>query len=263
MSARCSCGGDTAKKLCHQISVMRKELKNLRQLAVGSTRLHTKHMGSLQALLSGTDQGALQAGACQHTAVDAEHVSLEEGCIQTVPIGFISSCFAVKNGTPRQPTICSVSRATLQIQQSVFNNPDHSLAGLEHYSHVWIIFVFHKNAHLSYKAKVKPPRLNGLRVGVYSTRSPHRPNALGLTLAKLERVVVHGKPRFKFLKDGDEAAAAILAVLSADPRSAYRRARCRDRLFFFTMDTADITCWFGEGFAEVLRVQPHCKELLL
>lgn len=51
-----------------------------------------------------------------------------------------------------------------------------------------IIFVFHKNGHLSYKAKVKPPRLNGQRVGVYSTRSPHRPNALGLTLAKLDKI---------------------------------------------------------------------------
>lgn len=51
-----------------------------------------------------------------------------------------------------------------------------------------VIFVFHKNGHLSYKAKVKPPRLNGQRVGVYSTRSPHRPNALGLTLAKLDQI---------------------------------------------------------------------------
>ncbi|XP_014065009.1 tRNA (adenine(37)-N6)-methyltransferase [Salmo salar] len=68
------------------------------------------------------------------------------------------------------------------------NNPEHSLVGLDNYSHVWVIFLFHKNGHLSYKAKVKPPRLNGQRVGMYSTRSPHRPNALGLTLAKLDRV---------------------------------------------------------------------------
>ena len=67
---------------------------------------------------------------------------------------------------------------------------------------------------------------------------------------------VIGKPRFRFLKNSDEAAAAIRAVLSADPRSVYRRTRCQDRLFYFTMDTADITCWFGDGFAEVLRVQP-------
>lgn len=51
-----------------------------------------------------------------------------------------------------------------------------------------VIFLFHKNGHLSYKAKVKPPRLDGRRVGVYSTRSPHRPNALGLTLAKLDKI---------------------------------------------------------------------------
>lgn len=59
------------------------------------------------------------------------------GNIQTVPIGYISSCFSVKNGTPRQPTICGPSRAELRIQQSVFNNPEHALLGLEHYSHVW------------------------------------------------------------------------------------------------------------------------------
>ena len=59
------------------------------------------------------------------------------GNIQTVPIGYISSCFAVKNGTPRQPTICGPSRAELRIQQSIFNNPEHALVGLEQYSHVW------------------------------------------------------------------------------------------------------------------------------
>lgn len=64
------------------------------------------------------------------------------------------------------------------------------------------------------------------------------------------------RPRFKFLHSTEEATAAIRGVLSADPRSVYRRTRCTDKLFFFTLDTADVTCWFGEGFAEVLRVQP-------
>lgn len=59
------------------------------------------------------------------------------GDIQTVPIGYISSCFSVKNGTPRQPTICGPSRAELRILPSVFNNPEHALVGLEQYSHVW------------------------------------------------------------------------------------------------------------------------------
>lgn len=59
------------------------------------------------------------------------------GNIQTVPIGYIDSCFPVKNATPRQPTICGPSRAKLRIQQSVFNNPEHSLLGLDNYSHIW------------------------------------------------------------------------------------------------------------------------------
>uniref|UniRef100_A0A8C7Y409 tRNA methyltransferase O n=1 Tax=Oryzias sinensis TaxID=183150 RepID=A0A8C7Y409_9TELE len=341
----------------------------------------------------------------------------------------------MKNGTPRQPTVCGPSRAELRIQQNIFNNPQHALLGLQHFSYVWIIFLFHKNGQLSCKAKVKPPRLNGQRVGVYSTRSPHRPNALGLTLARLDKIerdtlylsdidmiagtpvldikpyipdydcpdirmslesqqtdsdpnigdpdeetdatgsvtrinaevlltkdcceketfplstqvsapkhlqnvlkeveafVTHidtcqpscesknqvsdsakSKPAalsterpcygveaarwirqppiasldvrftpraesqlaeflpagsvsstgasgsdragFQFLRSTDEAASAIRGILSADPRSVYRRTRCKDRLFFFTLDTADVTCWFGEDFAEVLQVRP-------
>uniref|UniRef100_A0A8C3FZL4 tRNA (adenine(37)-N6)-methyltransferase n=2 Tax=Cyclopterus lumpus TaxID=8103 RepID=A0A8C3FZL4_CYCLU len=401
-----------------------------------AVRGHRKHLISIQSAVS---KMALCEPDKDQTAPPAAspQAALEQGNIQTVPIGYITSCFSVKNGTPRQPTICGPSRAELRIQQSVFNNPEHALVGLEQYSHVWVIFLFHKNGHLSYKAKVKPPRLNGQRVGIYSTRSPHRPNALGLTLARLDTIVgdtIHlsnidmitgtpvldikpyipeydnpisrmgsdetvdifnppkdsddqtglksernddeddlcsfrsrdnseadisvadpsqsvsaqfslhkdsqevleevkayvtqqdlcqlscsredqtkppdatvahpcdgeeahsaiagwireppvsslevrftpqaereladflpthssgpsesDRPRFKFLRSPEEAAAAIRGVLSADPRSVYRRTRCRDRLFFFTLDTADITCWFGQDFAEVLQVRP-------
>ncbi|XP_068951471.1 tRNA (adenine(37)-N6)-methyltransferase isoform X2 [Petaurus breviceps papuanus] len=327
-----------------------------------------------------------------------------------------------------------------------------------------ILFVFHKNGHLSCKAKVQPPRLNGMKTGIFSTRSPHRPNAIGLTLAKLDKVeggtiylsgidMINGTPVLdvkpyiadydsprdlnapfdelslqereqkqkdslcslntagnyeqqqrtevfrspchsmegkhpedqtaeeKYLKDDDstevkcllskgrsttadcalktntnqsssrdggqidlhqpkggidnrlsvveedkttqenslgtqhpssvgvsapascvpswvkdspvttlevrftphaemdlehfsseddtagsitsfkyfrsvkEAKCAIIAVLAADPRSVYRRKHCQDRLFYFSMDMAHITCWFGDGFAEVLRIK--------
>nr|XP_033772403.1 tRNA (adenine(37)-N6)-methyltransferase isoform X2 [Geotrypetes seraphini]XP_033772412.1 tRNA (adenine(37)-N6)-methyltransferase isoform X2 [Geotrypetes seraphini] len=114
--------------------------------------------------------------------------SLESGNIVTIPVGYIDSCFSAKNGTPRQPSVCRLSRARLTINKSVFNNPEHCLMGLEQFSHIWILFIFHKNGHLSCKAKVQPPRLNGAKTGVFSTRSPHRPNAIGLTLAKLEKI---------------------------------------------------------------------------
>ncbi|XP_034544665.1 tRNA (adenine(37)-N6)-methyltransferase [Notolabrus celidotus] len=467
MSPLCESCGEDVNKVNQQVSVMRKEIRNLRQMLESAIRANRKHMTSIQSVVTkvGLSEPGKEKIPSPQTPplLSSPQASLEQGNIQTVPIGYISSCFSVKNGTPRQPTICGPSRAELQIQQSVFNNPEHALVGLEQYSHVWIIFLFHKNGHLSYKAKVKPPRLNGQRVGVYSTRSPHRPNALGLTLAKLDKIVgdtihlsdidmiagtpvldikpyipdydspqtrtgmdsephdsntnkVHSnavsltetavkinfnkgpetdppsgfksektfdddddddeneiekletcspgqhstsvepqfslpkdlhsvleevrtfvtqgqtcqlncerddqilespktkptevtldhpcygeeaystiaswireppvgsldvrftpnaerelaeflpahlsgpsdrdRPQFKFLHGPEEAAAAIRGVLSADPRSVYRRTRCRDRLFFFTLDTADITCWFGRGFAEVLQVRP-------
>ncbi|XP_063432719.1 tRNA (adenine(37)-N6)-methyltransferase-like [Mytilus trossulus] len=104
------------------------------------------------------------------------------------PIGYVSSVFTYKNGTPRQPALCPYARGTITIDKSSFTNPEHSLEDLEEFSHVWVIFVFHKNNNTFTKAKVKPPRLNGKRVGVFSTRSPYRPNPIGLTLAKLDCV---------------------------------------------------------------------------
>lgn len=61
---------------------------------------------------------------------------------------------------------------------------------------------------------------------------------------------------FKYFQSAEEAKHAIEAVLSADPRSVYRRKLCQDRLFYFTVDTAHVTCWFGDGFAEVVRIKP-------
>lgn len=52
-----------------------------------------------------------------------------------------------------------------------------------------ILFVFHKNKESSVKAKVHPPRMNGTSVGVFSTRSPHRPCAIGLSLTTLEKII--------------------------------------------------------------------------
>ena len=105
------------------------------------------------------------------------------------PIGFLKSIFPTKNGTPRQSGLSEYARASLTISKEVFTNPEHSLHDLSSFSHVWLVWVFHQNTVGSaVKAKVAPPRLGGERVGVFSTRSPHRPANLGLTLARLEAV---------------------------------------------------------------------------
>lgn len=107
------------------------------------------------------------------------------------PIGHLRSIFKTKNGTVRQSGLSRYARASLTVHRSVFNNPAHALENLADFSHVWLIWVFHANAApaaSAVKAKVAPPRLNGTRVGVFSTRSPHRPCPIGLTLARLEAV---------------------------------------------------------------------------
>eukprot|EP01134_Creolimax_fragrantissima_P001419 CFRG1419T1 len=101
-------------------------------------------------------------------------------------IGTMESCFKEKNGTPRQGWLAPMSRARLTLKMK--NNQHHSLDGLDGFSHIWLIFMFSLNKASKPKFKVQPPRLNGARVGVFSTRSPHRPNNIGITLAKIESI---------------------------------------------------------------------------
>ena len=61
--------------------------------------------------------------------------------MQMRPIGYLRSIFQFKNGTPRQPSLCSIARGSLTVEKSVFNNPDHALEGLEQFSHAWCVMV--------------------------------------------------------------------------------------------------------------------------
>lgn len=103
------------------------------------------------------------------------------------PIGLIRTDFPEKRAVPRQPSVCSRLSGMIELNKDVFNNPEHSLERLSDFSHLWIIYHFHKNdAHA--KAKVAPPRLGGERVGIFSTRSPHRPCPIGLSLVEIDRI---------------------------------------------------------------------------
>eukprot|EP00899_Mesostigma_viride_P005046 jgi/Mesvir1/14542/Mv05231-RA.2 len=102
-----------------------------------------------------------------------------------------------RNGTPRQPLLVDKSRAELVLVAGHHGVPGKALEGLEHFSHVWVLYLFHKNTDLGrladegfpgLRAKVRVPRLAGKKVGVLATRSPHRPTPLGLSVCKLEAV---------------------------------------------------------------------------
>ena len=106
-------------------------------------------------------------------------------------IGFVESCYVDKFGTPRQPGLAPDSKAFLRLNPEW--QPEDSLQGLDGFSHLWILFWFHKNNENSrFHAKVFPPRMEGEKVGVFSTRSPHRPNPIGLSLVKIESVEKNG-----------------------------------------------------------------------
>ena len=311
------------------------------------------------------------------------------------PIGLMTdSWFNTKNGTPRQPSVCRHSKGTIDINDMQKNfpnckNPQYALENLTEFSYIWIIFLFNlskpkgdeitldydTNTHFT-KTKIAPPRLKGQRVGLFSTRSPHRPNLVGLTLAKLESIngtklnvsgidILKGTPILdikpyiplydvppvlvpaipiegqssattvtkelqpeentssqkdinnpltkqmvdskhhsdikipewintkrlqvvftnRSLEDIDHLMKkdnlevtklglleSIRSVLQADPRSNYRREKCSDRLYYFSITTSiHVTAWFDEvinngnlgcepeTIAEVLKVSFSVK----
>lgn len=102
------------------------------------------------------------------------------------PIGYIESCYQDKFGTPRQPGLNEQALSQLKIRSDL--QPELALQDLDGFSHVWVIFVFHLNKTSRYHAKVHPPRLGGDAKGLFSTRTPHRPNNIGLSLVKLKSV---------------------------------------------------------------------------
>ncbi|MES2854234.1 MAG: tRNA (N6-threonylcarbamoyladenosine(37)-N6)-methyltransferase TrmO [Bdellovibrionota bacterium] len=102
------------------------------------------------------------------------------------PIGYISTPFKERFGTPRQPSLVPSSWGTLTLKKEL--NLNGAFEGLEGFSHVWLIFQFHENENKAVRGKIHPPRMGGEKIGLFATRTPHRPNAIGLSAVKLDRV---------------------------------------------------------------------------
>lgn len=96
----------------------------------------------------------------------------------------MKSDFPSKFGIPRQSGLIDTLRSTV-IFEPAFRNAD-ALRGIEGYSHLWLIWQFSEAVRRDWSATVRPPRLGGnTRMGVFATRSPFRPNALGLSCVRL------------------------------------------------------------------------------
>ena len=100
------------------------------------------------------------------------------------PIARMRSDFHTKFGIPRQSGMVQELRSTIVFEPE-FRNPD-TLRGIEGYSHLWLIWQFSEAVRSDWSPTVRPPRLGGnTRMGVFATRSPFRPNSLGLSSVRL------------------------------------------------------------------------------
>ena len=100
------------------------------------------------------------------------------------PVAHIQNEFNSKFGIPRQSGLLDGVSSTI-IFEPQFRNPD-ALRGIEEYSHIWLIWQFSESLRDGFRPTVRPPRLGGnKRVGVFATRSPFRPNSMGLSCVRL------------------------------------------------------------------------------
>ncbi|MDO4490204.1 MAG: tRNA (N6-threonylcarbamoyladenosine(37)-N6)-methyltransferase TrmO [Lachnospiraceae bacterium] len=103
-------------------------------------------------------------------------------------IAVIRSDFPTKFGIPRQSGVVDTLEARIVFDPE-YRNPD-ALRGMEEYSHIWLIWQFSEAVRDTWSPTVRPPKLGGnVRKGVFATRSPFRPNALGLSCVQLKRVI--------------------------------------------------------------------------
>lgn len=105
------------------------------------------------------------------------------------PIGIIQSPYGEKFAVPRQPNLVTQGQAILRLLPP-YNSPE-AVRRLEQFSHLWLIFHFHQIPERPWHATVRPPRLGGNeRVGVFASRSTHRPNPLGLSKVALNNIAI-------------------------------------------------------------------------
>lgn len=106
-------------------------------------------------------------------------------------IAHIENDFSTKFGIPRQSGLVNSLRSRIVFAPE-YRNPD-AFRGLEDFSHVWLIWEFSQAVRQKWSPTVRPPRMGGnTRMGVFATRSPFRPNPVGLSAVQLEEVVLHG-----------------------------------------------------------------------
>ena len=142
------------------------------------------------------------------------------------PIAYFRSPLTSKFGIPRQSGVVKNLVGEIVFEKE-FSSPD-AIRGLEGFDYIWLIWGFSANKHASNGLTVRPPRLGGNeRLGVFATRSPFRPNPIGLSCVKLvsqnDRAIIESAPSLRGKSDVDNIGVyaraggeAVLLVYGAD-----------------------------------------------
>ena len=127
-------------------------------------------------------------------------------------IGTIDSPYKEKFAIPRQPGIVKAAQGQLRLTGSA-NNAE-LVRGLEQFSHIWLLFVFHGTQAQGWKPMVRPPRLGGnKKLGVFATRSTFRPNPIGMSVVKLDRIEQHSSSQGN---TGQKTSQVVLHISELD-----------------------------------------------
>ena len=208
----------------------------------------------LQQQLAAEHAGRVSAELALRAAVNQHRFGDDGAGYSLIPIGFMDSPFMQRRGAPRQGALAPDSRAALLVSPSVSMD---AFEGITGYSHVFVVFLFHENTNAvkdaaikqsgsgkadtdrppshdpwaaagrHFSARIAAPGLFGKRVGVFATRSPHRPNAIGLSLVRLEGVDVLGR---RLMLGGCDLIAGT-PVVDIKPACPYDCAPCIGRLW--------------------------------
>ncbi len=180
--------------------------------------------------------------------------------LNLTPIGIVHSCYKEKFGVPRQAGLVPHSFAEIEILPPY--NRIEAWQELETSSHIWVQFIFHLNKIKEWKPKVKAPRLGGNKtIGVFATRSPIRPNPIGLSAVKLEKIHTQGEKIILSVSNTDLVDGT--PVIDIKPYIPY----C-DRIEAASNDFADIaptkyTVEFSETSEQKLTAYNQLKPLII
>ena len=163
-------------------------------------------------------------------------------------IAVIKNDFKEKFGIPRQSGLCSELKSRIVFEPE-YRNPE-ALRGIEGYSHLWLIWEFSKAKRETWSPTVRPPRLGGnKRMGVFATRSPYRPNPIGLSSVRLEGIEV------------TENEGTVLIVSGADLLDGTPIYDIKPYLAF-TDSHENATGGFADPVRDYALNVDFCKELL-